>query len=51
MPLDTGSEEVADAPGHRASWFSPERPVNGGTVFLRPSQILSDGVAESDLDS
>lgn len=24
--------------GHRVNWFAPDRPVNGGTVFARPTE-------------
>lgn len=31
--------------GHRVVWFAPDRPVNGGTVFVRPGGPCHEGAA------
>ena len=38
---DRGKLELQVA--HQVTWFVPDRPVDGGTLFLRPE---SDNVAE-----
>jgi hypothetical protein len=37
MPLDDGQEPGLLSTGHRVAWFAPDRPVEGGTVFVRPT--------------
>lgn len=46
MPLEDGQElEPLLLTGHRINWFAPDRPVEGGTVFVRPA--ASDEGADS----
>ncbi len=46
-PGDGQEEDAAEASdGHRIAWFAPERPVNGGTVFIRPDAGCVFGDAE-----
>jgi hypothetical protein len=46
MPLEDGQElELLLLTGHRIAWFAPDRPVEGGTVFVRPT--ASDESANS----
>jgi hypothetical protein len=49
MSLDTGEEQAQSAPAHRISWFAPERPVENGTVYVRPEPAPDAGaLADSD---
>ncbi|MBO0874978.1 MAG: hypothetical protein J2P19_16480 [Pseudonocardia sp.] len=36
MSLDAGNEQLHTAPADRVTWFAPERPVENGTVYVRP---------------
>jgi hypothetical protein len=47
MSLDAGNEQARTAPAHRINWFAPERPVENGTVYVRP-EPASDAGAPSD---
>ncbi len=38
MELVTDREVAAVPVAHRVTWFIPDRPVNGGTVFKRPDE-------------
>ncbi len=44
MTVDERAEESTDS-AHRVTWFGPKRPVDGGTVFVKP---LAD--SESDVE-
>jgi hypothetical protein len=37
MVLEFGQNEDFLVTTHRVSWFAPDRPVEGCTVFVRPS--------------
>jgi hypothetical protein len=37
MLLDDGQKHKLLLTGHRIAWFAPNRPVEGGTVFVRPT--------------
>jgi hypothetical protein len=38
MTNDADTERTQPASAHRITWFAPERPVENGTVFVRPEQ-------------
>lgn len=43
MALDDGQDEAQRAVAHRVTWFAPDRPVEGVTVFVRPTQGAGEG--------
>jgi len=50
MSTDASQELTSPAAAHRVTWFAPERPVENGTVFLRPESAspapTEDGPSE-----
>ena len=40
-----GQDEPKRLVGHRNNWFQPDRPVAGGTVFVRPVADVSSDVS------
>jgi beta-N-acetylglucosaminidase len=46
MKFETGRENVGHQVAHRVTWFAPDRPVDGGTLFIRPEFDNSADVAE-----
>jgi hypothetical protein len=36
MSSDAGQKPKNSAAAHRITWFAPDRPVENGTIFLRP---------------
>lgn len=36
MTSEVGRDIASDEPGHRISWFRPDRPVSGGTAYIIP---------------
>jgi hypothetical protein len=44
MEIVTGGDIAAVPAAHRVTWFVPDRPVDGGTVFKRP-------VVQAEVDS
>lgn len=47
MTTAVGGDNASDTPGHQIYWFGPDRPVNGGTVFILPADEGSDGPTEA----
>ncbi|GAA5170082.1 hypothetical protein GCM10023321_66620 [Pseudonocardia eucalypti] len=43
MSVDAGKERAQSAPAHRITWFAPERPVENGTVYVRPEPPADAG--------
>lgn len=43
MSFDAGKEQAPSAPAHRITWFAPERPVENGTVYVRPEPACDAG--------
>jgi hypothetical protein len=45
MKSEAGQGQMDLQVAHRVTWFAPDRPVDGGTLFIRPeSKDPGDGV-------
>lgn len=41
MSSDAGQKPKNPAAAHRITWFAPNRPVENGTIYLRPEGAQS----------
>ncbi len=44
MTLDAPRDFLADVSVRKVTWFSPKRPVDNGTVFVKPEGGWNEGV-------
>jgi hypothetical protein len=42
MARESGGEKARRWSAHRVTWFTPDRPVEGATVFVLPASDESD---------
>lgn len=47
MALDVAGDETLLAPALQVTWIGPQRPVEGGTVFVKP--LVEDDAAENEV--
>jgi hypothetical protein len=47
MALDVGDGKTLLAPALQVTWIGPQRPVEGGTVFVKP--LAEDDAADNEI--
>ncbi|GAA3050278.1 hypothetical protein GCM10010464_13130 [Pseudonocardia yunnanensis] len=47
MALDVADDKTLLAPALQVTWIGPQRPVEGGTVFVKP--LVEDDAAENEV--
>ena len=40
MTRDLDQDDLEPRPAHQITWFAPDRPVEGQTVYVRPADAV-----------